>query len=92
MKKFVIALIAASSLACGVWGFNQYQTMQAKGEYLAYAVAHNKPFEKALLEWGKIQYLKTHATLPTAPVSATGVSWDGNYVAALKSYNEQFLK
>jgi hypothetical protein len=81
----------ALGLGGAAWGFNRYQTMQAKGEYLEYAVAHNKPLDKALLEWGKIQYLKTHATLPEPPVYRPEWNSDSNR-KAFQSYNEQFLK
>ena len=91
-KKILLGTLIAAGILGAAWGFNQYQTMQAKAEYLEYAVAHNKPLEKALLEWGKIQYLKTHASLPTPPNYGGIYASDPKSVADLKAYNEQFLK
>jgi hypothetical protein len=85
-KKILFSGIIALGLSGAAWSFSQYQTMQAKGEYLEYATAHNKPLDKALLEWGKIQYLKTHATLPERYVGADG------YYHESDGYNGQFLK
>ena len=85
-KKILLGAVIAGSLASAAWGFNQYQTMQAKAEYLKYAVAHRfsytlqQTLNRALLEWGQIQYLKTHAALPAR---------NGQ---TLEQYNEQFLK
>lgn len=99
-KKILLGAFVASGITAAFWSFDKYQTMQAKAEYLEYAVTHNKPLEKALLEWGKIQYLKTHSALPMepqSPVPGPG-AWlitdlmRQDYRNALLRYNEQFLK
>jgi hypothetical protein len=89
-KKMLLGGFIALGLGGAAWGFAQYQTMQAKGEFLEYAVAHKVPLNLALLEWGKIQYLKTHATLPAPPV-IPAQTYLPTY-EPLNRYNEQFLK
>ena len=98
IRNAVIAVVLGGAVTTGaVYGYTQWQRNEDKARYMEYAVSHRhiQP-EAALLEWGKIQYLKTHSSFPkvfwnvydisyTSAPQETRARWQ-------REYDEQFLK
>ena len=67
-KKILLGSVVALGIAGAAWGFDQYQTMQAKQEFLETAIGKGVGISTASVRWLEIQYLKTHDTLPKRPI------------------------
>jgi hypothetical protein len=66
-KKMLMGLAAVGMMVGGFWGYDQYQTMNARGEFIEQAVMKGWSLDRAVVKWMEIQYLKTHDVLPKVP-------------------------
>jgi hypothetical protein len=75
--KMLMGLAAVGMVVGGFWGYGQYQTMNARGEFIEQAVMRGWSLNSAVVKWMEIQYLKTHSTLPQMPTTLVAKSYIG---------------